>query len=75
MLRIWHLVKRLYVGIRNARGGCLEGVIYFVMPTELRRSDAYEGYPNIYKCVKIIVHAKLILGVDGNDAGQTKRHM
>ena len=38
----------------------MEGVLYLVTPTELRRLDAYEGYPNIYNCVKVIVHAELM---------------
>ena len=59
-LRGWRLVERLYADIEKARGGRIEGVLYLVTPTELRRLDAYEGYPNIYNCVKVIVHAELM---------------
>ena len=59
-LRGWRLVERLYADIEKARGGRVEGVLYLVTPTELRRLDAYEGYPNIYNCVKVIVHAELM---------------
>ena len=59
-LRGWRLAERLYADIEKARGGRVEGVLYLVTPTELRRLDAYEGYPNIYNCVKVIVHAELM---------------
>ena len=59
-LRGWRLVERLYADIEKARGGRVEGVLYLVTPTELRRLDAYEGYPNVYNCVKVIVHAELM---------------
>ena len=40
-LRGWRLVERLYADIEKARGGRVEGVLYLVTPTELRRLDAF----------------------------------
>ena len=59
-LRGWRLVERLYADIEKARGGRVEGVLYLVTRTELHRLDLCEGYPNIYNCVRVIVHAELM---------------
>ena len=56
----WKLVERLYADIEKSRTSRVEGVLYLVTTTELHRLDAYEGYPNIYNCVKVIVHAELM---------------
>ena len=59
-LKGWRLVERLYADIETSRGSRVEGVLYLVTTTELHRLDAYEGYPNIYNCVKVVVHAELM---------------
>ena len=59
-LRGWKLVERLYADIEKSRGSRVEGVLYLVTKTELHRLDLHEGYPNIYNCVKVIVHAELM---------------
>ncbi|MBO4708558.1 MAG: gamma-glutamylcyclotransferase, partial [Kiritimatiellae bacterium] len=46
--------------VEKARGGRVEGVLYLVTRTELHRLDLCEGYPNIYNCVRVIVHAELM---------------
>ena len=56
-LRGWRIVERLYADIEKARGGRVEGVLYLVTRTELHRLDLCEGYPTVYNCVKVIVHA------------------
>ena len=56
----WRLVERRYADIERARGCRVEGVLYLVTTTELHRLDSYEGYPNIYNCVRVIVHAELM---------------
>lgn len=56
----WRLVERLYADIEKSRGSRVEGVLYLVTTTELHRLDAYEGYPNVYNCVKVVVHAELM---------------
>ena len=66
-LKGWRLVERLYADIEKSRGGSVDGVLYLVTPTELHRLDAYEGYPNIYDCILVSVHAELM----GN---RTKRY-
>jgi len=59
-LRGWRLVERLYADIERSRGGRVEGVLYLVTRTELHRLDAYEGYPKVYDCVRVVVHAELM---------------
>ena len=59
-LKGWRLVERLYADIEKSRGSRVEGVLYLVTTTELHSLDAYEGYPNIYNCVKVVVHAELM---------------
>ena len=59
-LKGWRVVERLYADIERARGGRVEGVLYLVTPTELRRLDAYEGYPNIYDSFRVTVDAELM---------------
>ena len=59
-LRGWRLVERLYADIERSRGSRVEGVLYLVTKTELHRLDLYEGYPNVYNCFKVIVHAELM---------------
>lgn len=59
-LKGWRLVERLYADIERSRGSRVEGVLYLVTKTELHRLDLYEGYPNIYNCFKVIVHAELM---------------
>ena len=59
-LRGWKLVERLYADIERSRGSRVEGVLYLVTKTELHRLDLYEGYPSVYNCVKVIVHAELM---------------
>ena len=59
-LRGWKLVERLYADIERSRGSRVEGVLYLVTKTELHRLDLYEGYPSIYNCFKVIVHAELM---------------
>ena len=59
-LKGWRLVERLYADIERSRGSRVEGVLYLVTKTELHRLDLYEGYPSVYNCVKVIVHAELM---------------
>ena len=59
-LRGWKVVERLYADIERSRGSRVEGVLYLVTKTELHRLDLYEGYPNVYNCFKVIVHAELM---------------
>ena len=59
-LKGWRLVERLYADIERHPLGRVEGVLYLVTTTELHRLDLYEGYPNIYNCVKVVVHAELM---------------
>lgn len=56
----WRLVERLYADIEKSRCGRVDGVLYLVTPTELHRLDYYEGYPRVYNCVKVSVHAELM---------------
>ena len=56
----WRLKERLYADIERSRGSRVEGVLYLVTKTELHRLDLYEGYPSVYNCVKVIVHAELM---------------
>ena len=59
-LKGWRVVERLYADIERSRGSRVEGVLYLVTKTELHRLDLYEGYPNVYNCFKVIVHAELM---------------
>lgn len=59
-LKGWRLVERLYADIERSRGSRVEGVLYLVTQTELNRLDLYEGYPRVYNCVKVTVHAELM---------------
>ena len=52
----WRLRERLYAGIQPHKGGRVEGVLYLVTQTELRRLDAYEGYPRVYRAKGVLVH-------------------
>ncbi len=56
----WRLVERLYADIERAKGGRVNGVLYCVTPTELHRLDAYEGFPRVYDCIRVSVHAELM---------------
>jgi gamma-glutamylcyclotransferase (GGCT)/AIG2-like uncharacterized protein YtfP len=56
----WRLVERLYADIERAKGGRVNGVLYCVTPTELHRLDAYEGFPKVYDCLRVSVHAELM---------------
>jgi len=59
-LKGWRVAERLYADIEKARGGRVEGVLYCVSETELRRLDAYEGYPRVYDCIPVSVYADLL---------------
>lgn len=59
VLRGWRLAERLYADIEKARGGRVEGVVYALTPTELRRLDAYEGCPTVYRSATVTVEAEL----------------
>ena len=63
----WRLKELLYADLERSAGRRVDGVLYLVTPTELHRLDAYEGYPNIYDCILVSVHAELM----GN---RTKRY-
>ena len=59
-LKGWKVTERLYADIDRARGGRVEGVLYCVSETELRRLDFYEGYPKTYERVAVMVGASLM---------------
>lgn len=61
-LRGWRLVERLYADIERSRGGRVEGVLYLVTEAELRRLDAFEGCPGVYRRVRVAVYAELAGG-------------
>ena len=52
----WRLRERLYADIEPHKGGRVEGVLYLVTQTELRRLDAYEGFPRVYGARGVIAH-------------------
>lgn len=60
MLKGWKLTERLYADIDRARGGRVEGVLYCISETELRRLDFYEGYPKTYERKAVMVEAYLM---------------
>jgi gamma-glutamylcyclotransferase (GGCT)/AIG2-like uncharacterized protein YtfP len=60
VLKGWKVTERFYADIDRARGGRVEGVLYCVSETELRRLDAYEGYPRVYDCIPVSVYADLL---------------
>lgn len=60
VLKGWKLTERLYADIDRARGGRVEGVLYCISETELRRLDFYEGYPRTYERKAVMVEAHLM---------------
>lgn len=52
----WTLKERLYADIDRKLGGRVEGVLYLITESELHCLDAYEGYPNIYRCFGVNAH-------------------
>ena len=60
VLKGWKLTERLYADIDRARGGRVEGVLYCISETELRRLDFYEGYPKTYERKAVMVEAYLM---------------
>ena len=63
VLKGYKLTERLYADIDRARGGLVEGVLYCISETELRRLDFYEGYPKTYERKAVMVEAYL-MGMD-----------
>ena len=60
VLKGYKLTERLYADIDRSRGGRVEGAVYCVSETELRRLDAYEGYPHTYERKAVMVEAYLM---------------
>ena len=63
VLKGYKLTERLYADIDRARGGRVEGVLYCISETVLRRLDFHEGYPKTYERVAVMVEAYL-MGMD-----------
>ena len=59
-LKGWRIAERLYADIEKERGGRVYGILYLLSVREMRRLDAYEGYPRTYECGKVVVHAEVM---------------
>ncbi len=59
VLKGWRVAERLYADLEREPGGRVYGVLYLLSTREMRRLDAHEGFPRVYDCRKVVVHAEL----------------
>ena len=51
----WRLAERFYADIEKSEDDCVHGVLYTITRSDLENLDRYEGYPEEYERVEVLV--------------------